>query len=78
MPVYEYKCKKCGHAFERLQLRGAEKVRCPRCEGGQVIRLMSPFAIEVPDAICGRLPRGEAREYCSECRQGGGGCPSPA
>ena len=77
MPVYEYKCKECGHTFERLQFRGEEESRCPRCKGG-VIRLLSPFSIEIPDAICGRLPKGESREYCSECRQGGGGCPSVA
>jgi putative FmdB family regulatory protein len=77
MPVYEYKCKKCGHTFERLQFRGEEEARCPRCEG-RVTRIMSPFSIEVPDALCGRLPKGEAREYCTDCRQGGGGCPSVA
>lgn len=76
MPIYEYKCKKCSHRFEKLLLH-EEKVQCPRCEGG-VIRLLSPFSIEIPDAVCGRLPKGVARESCTECRQGGAGCSAGA
>lgn len=77
MPIYEYKCQICGHAFEKLLFHGVEEVHCPVCSG-RVNKLMSPFSIEVPDEICGKLPRGEAREVCTECKQGGAACPYTA
>ncbi len=41
MPLYEYKCKKCGHRFERIQSFSAEDVKeCPVCQG-DVERLIS-------------------------------------
>lgn len=45
MPLYEYKCKKCGHRFERIQSFSAEDVKeCPVCHG-EVERLISAPAI---------------------------------
>ncbi len=41
MPLYEYKCKKCGHRFERIQSFSAEDAKeCPVCQG-EVERLIS-------------------------------------
>jgi putative FmdB family regulatory protein len=41
MPLYEYKCKKCGHRFERIQSYSAEDAKeCPVCQG-EVERLIS-------------------------------------
>ncbi|MEA3310814.1 MAG: FmdB family zinc ribbon protein [candidate division WOR-3 bacterium] len=40
MPIYEYRCKICGYAFERLQPISAEPLRrCPKC-GSPVKRLI--------------------------------------
>lgn len=34
MPTYEYRCKKCGHRFERFQSITAKPLRrCPECRG---------------------------------------------
>jgi putative FmdB family regulatory protein len=34
MPIYEYKCTKCGNVFEKQQLITDEPVkRCPKCQG---------------------------------------------
>ena len=34
MPRYDYRCDKCGHAFELRQSFSSEPVAtCPRCEG---------------------------------------------
>jgi putative FmdB family regulatory protein len=41
LPLYEYKCKKCGHRFERIQTYSAEDAKeCPVCHG-EVERLIS-------------------------------------
>ncbi len=46
MPLYEYKCNKCGHRFERLLKSYNEIVKeCPVC-GGEVERLISASSVQ--------------------------------
>lgn len=41
MPTYEYRCKKCGHRFERFEAMSAKPVKtCPRCHKPKVERLI--------------------------------------
>lgn len=46
MPIYEYKCSKCGRRFEKLIMGShqAEGVRCDACGSDEVHRLISPFS----------------------------------
>lgn len=45
MPLYEYECSKCGHAFEAVQKAGAAPLKkCPKCEG-PLRKLLSAPAI---------------------------------
>ena len=37
MPLFDFRCKKCGNEFEKLAKR-VEDVFCPKC-GGEVSRL---------------------------------------
>ncbi len=42
MPIYEYKCKSCGHCFEKLVFAGdQETVECTECGTARVEKLMS-------------------------------------
>lgn len=46
MPLYEYKCKKCGFMFEILQKPNAKPLKnCVQC-GGEVEKIISPPAIQ--------------------------------
>ncbi len=47
MPIYEYKCKKCGHVFEVQQSFGDEPVKTCCKDGcdGRVQKVFSPPAI---------------------------------
>jgi putative FmdB family regulatory protein len=46
MPLYEYKCKKCGHRFEKIQKFSDNPVKkCPEC-GGAVEQLLSAPAVQ--------------------------------
>ena len=46
MPIYEYKCKKCHHRFEKIQKFSDPPVtKCPEC-GGAVEQLLSPPAVQ--------------------------------
>jgi len=41
MPIYEYRCARCGHVFERLMRPAAEAGACPACGGEDLERLFS-------------------------------------
>ena len=46
MPIYEYRCEKCGHIFDAFQRigEGNENLNCPECETPRPSRLISAFA----------------------------------
>jgi len=45
MPIYEYRCRKCGNRFEMLQSIGEDgsNVKCPECDTLEPERVMSAF-----------------------------------
>ena len=45
MPTYDYKCRKCGHAFEHVQKMSDKPLKsCPKCKKGKVDRLIGAGA----------------------------------
>lgn len=64
MPIYEYKCKKCGKDFEELVF-GDECPPCPACGSQKTEKLMS----------CCRAKTGGGPDFDSApSSSGGGGC----
>jgi putative FmdB family regulatory protein len=45
MPIFEYRCRKCGVTFEAL-VRGSDTAACPSCSGADLERLVSLFAVD--------------------------------
>src|ERR1700689_2280665 len=46
LPLYEYKCEKCGHQFEKIEGHTAsETKKCPKC-GAKARRMLSKAAIQ--------------------------------
>ena len=46
MPLYEYKCAKCGNRYEKIESVSApEKQKCPKC-GGRAERQIAAPAIQ--------------------------------
>lgn len=43
MPIFEYACQDCGHAFEAL-VRSDTVPECPRCHSVQLAKQLSVFA----------------------------------
>lgn len=41
MPIFEYECCKCCEKFERLIFRSDEPINCPKCDSGDVQKVMS-------------------------------------
>jgi putative FmdB family regulatory protein len=50
MPLYEYKCKKCGHRFEKIVKFSDKPIKkCPEC-GGAVEQLISASTVQFKGA----------------------------
>jgi putative FmdB family regulatory protein len=48
MPIYEYACERCGHAFETLQKMSDDPlVDCPTCSEPALRRLVSAAAFQL-------------------------------
>jgi putative FmdB family regulatory protein len=48
MPIYEFKCLKCGHVFELLKLKKENeglKMKCPKCGSSEVEKILSTMNI---------------------------------
>jgi len=67
MPIYEYKCQRCGQVSELLvkTMSGGEYLSCPRCGSGDLEKLLSvPTLLKENTAspshtCCGRTERCE-------------------
>ncbi|MGH8274690.1 MAG: FmdB family zinc ribbon protein [Gammaproteobacteria bacterium] len=48
MPIYEYRCERCGHRFERWQkMSDPDPRRCPECKAARIERLISPVGFRL-------------------------------
>ncbi len=44
MPLFDFRCRACGHEFEALVRPGTEPA-CPSCQGLDLERQLSTFAV---------------------------------
>jgi len=46
MPIYEYRCRSCGHSFETLiRPPATSRATWPSCQGQDLEQLLSLFAV---------------------------------
>ena len=47
MPIYEYRCNRCGKSFELLRRFGQtdDEILCPECESAEIERVLSSFGM---------------------------------
>ncbi len=62
MPIYEYRCEKCGEVFEALVKIGEDNTACPKCNVKGATRIFSTFSARSSD---GRSIAGDSN--CSSC-----------
>jgi putative FmdB family regulatory protein len=67
MPIYEFVCGECAHAFEKLVSSSKSRVHCPKCESARVIRQFSAFAFKGESRFVGSRGGGS----CGSCSSGG-------
>jgi len=46
MPIFEYRCKKCDHEFEKIVFNSTAGIVCPKCSGKETEKLLSGFAVQ--------------------------------
>jgi putative FmdB family regulatory protein len=69
MPLFEYRCESCGHRFEQLTRAGVAPA-CPKCQGEQLEKQLSTFAVSVQGSSPGTgIP---ADSPCARCGVPGG------
>ena len=73
MPIYEYRCRACGHAFSHLHRRlSSPAPPCPACSAEDVKKLFSTFAAasggKTESCSLGRCP---SQQSCAQT----GACP---
>jgi putative FmdB family regulatory protein len=67
MPIFEYVCRECEHAFEAL-VYGQEKAQCPKCQSKKLVPQLSTFAV----STTGRSPSASGTTPCGSCGDPGG------
>lgn len=76
MPIYEYRCGKCGHTLEKIQKLGDPPLAdCPQC-GGRLEKLISSVAVQFKGGgwyADGYSGKGKAKNGGSESSGDGGG-----
>ncbi len=47
MPIYEYRCRKCGERFEKFvrSFSAQQTLECPRCGSQEVEKAVSLFGV---------------------------------
>ena len=44
MPIFDYRCRSCGHEFEAI-VRVSQPATCPSCQGTDLEQLISLFSV---------------------------------
>lgn len=72
MPIYEYHCRACGHAFEHLARTLHDGARaCPKCGAAKPMKQLSTFAARA-DAKAGQVC--DSCPTTPTCPSAGRGC----
>ena len=67
MPIYEYRCRGCQHAFEAVILPNGSTPVCPECQESDLERLISQFAVSSDGTQASNLQ--SARKQASKIRR---------
>jgi putative FmdB family regulatory protein len=63
MPIYEFRCLNCGSQFEKIVPLNTESASCEKCQGTNVEKLLSTFAVQTNQYS----PCGASANACQSC-----------
>ena len=55
MPIFEYRCGKCGHEFEQI-VGSSGTAECPKCGSGKLDKKFSVFAAQTGGSAKAQAP----------------------
>jgi len=60
MPIYEYRCRKCGRIFEKIQKLGdgEKSLTCPYCGSQRPEKILSSFSSKGSESTASCGPTG--------------------
>ncbi|MCX5886014.1 MAG: zinc ribbon domain-containing protein [Proteobacteria bacterium] len=68
MPIFEFRCRKCGKEFEELILSSDPDPCCPQCQGNEVDKLLSAFSFSSKGGSSDAVSTSASRSGgCSSC-----------
>jgi len=70
VPIFEFRCRRCGHEFEKLVGTASTPVACPSCSARKVEKKFSVFGARSGGrftASTGGGCTGCAKSSCSSC-----------
>ena len=75
MPIFEYVCRDCQHAFEAL-VYGKQKAECPKCQSKKLEPQLSVFAAPGKSATSAQPSFSRPTGGCGSCGdpRGPGSC----
>lgn len=74
MPIYEYHCEPCDHAFETLVRTSSDVPKCPKCGNERVAKQFSVPAASPSGSGSLGFAAGPSPETCELPQCGMGGC----
>jgi putative FmdB family regulatory protein len=72
MPIFEYICRDCGHAFETI-VSGSRQPECPSCSSGALEKQLSVFAVSANAGSASAMPV-PSGGGCGRCGDPNGPC----
>jgi putative FmdB family regulatory protein len=63
MPIYEYRCQKCGHEFEALVRPGKQPPACASCGGTELERVFSLPSVKSDTTRAKSMRAAKARDH---------------
>lgn len=75
MPIFEYICRDCQHAFEAL-VYGKQKAECPKCHSKSLTPQLSVFAVSAGGSSSKSASSFSSGGACGSCGdpRGPGAC----
>ncbi len=58
MPIYIYRCKKCGEVFEYLSMGSTEHPKCRKCGSSNLEKLPTAFGVRMEESGSSSCPTG--------------------
>ena len=65
MPIFDFRCRTCGHEFEALVRVQDPPARCRSCGGADIEKLLSGFAVSTAEKTKAAVKKSRQRQIAA-------------